>query len=52
VDVRAELDPERTPAVLRAMLEGLPGEWVDGGGDEEVWGRCVVGHLTFGEETD
>jgi len=43
----------RTPATLKAMLEGLPGEWTDGGGDEADWGPFdVVGHLIFGEETD
>ena len=43
----------RTAATLRAMLHGLPGEWVYGGGDEADWGPFdVVGHLIFGEETD
>jgi hypothetical protein len=43
----------RTPATLKAMLQGLSGECVDGGGDEADWGPFdVVGHLIFGEETD
>jgi hypothetical protein len=43
----------RTPATLRAMLGGLPGEGAAGGGDEADWGPFdVVGHLIFGEETD
>jgi hypothetical protein len=43
----------RTPATLRAMLEGLSGEGANGGGDERDWGPFdVVGHLIFGEETD
>ncbi|MBL8173750.1 MAG: DinB family protein [Bryobacterales bacterium] len=41
----------RTPAVLRALLEGLPEQWVET--SEEEWTiREVVGHLIHGERTD
>jgi len=43
----------RTPATVKAMLGGSPGDGTAGGGDEEDWGPFdVVGHLIFGEETD
>jgi hypothetical protein len=44
---------ERTPAVLRALLTGLPDPWIRGDEGAETW--CpfdVIGHLIDGEETD
>lgn len=44
---------ERTPATLRALLEGLPDAWttVTDGGD--TWSPYdVIGHLLHGERTD
>jgi hypothetical protein len=44
---------ERTPAVLRAMLSGLPAVWLDADEGPDTWSpRQVVGHLIVGEETD
>lgn len=44
---------ERTPLVLRAMLEGLPRDWTDATEGPETWSPCVVlGHLIHGERTD
>jgi hypothetical protein len=44
---------ERTPAVLRAMLEGLPDEWVRATDGPGTWSAFdVVGHLIHGEKTD
>ncbi len=44
---------ERTPAVLRAMLAGLPDEWVQATDGPETWSAFdVVGHLIHGEKTD
>ncbi|MFN7937179.1 MAG: DinB family protein [Bryobacteraceae bacterium] len=41
----------RTPAVLEAMLLGLPAEWVHT--SEEEWTAAgVLGHLIHGEKTD
>lgn len=41
-----------TPATLRAMLGGLPGEWTTAS-DEVSWEPFdIVGHLIHGEETD
>ncbi|MBS1825552.1 MAG: DinB family protein [Acidobacteria bacterium] len=41
----------KTPAVLQAMLPGLPGEWVYT--SEEEWTAAgVIGHLIHGEKTD
>jgi hypothetical protein len=43
---------ERTPATLRAMLEGLSDDWT-GGGTVECWAPFdVIGHLIHGERTD
>lgn len=37
---------ERTPRTLRAMLEGLPGEWIDADEGAGTWSPCaIVGHL-------
>ena len=44
---------ERTPRVLRAMLSGLPSEWIDATEGPETWSPYViVGHLIHGERTD
>lgn len=44
---------ERTPATLRAMLDGLGAEWLDGTEGPDTWSpRIVVGHLLHGEKTD
>lgn len=44
---------ERTPSVLRRLLEGLPEEWTHGDEGPETWSPFdVVGHLIDGEETD
>ena len=43
----------RTPNVLRAMLEGLPSEWTDANESEKTWSPYdVIGHLIHGERTD
>jgi hypothetical protein len=43
----------RTPAVLRAQLEGLPDFWLRADEGEGTWSPLdVVGHLCDGEETD
>ena len=43
----------RTPAVLRALLVGLPESWTDTPDTADGWRpRDVVGHLITGEETD
>lgn len=44
---------ERTPGVLRALLEGLPDEWTAAREEPESWSPYdVVGHLIHGERTD
>ena len=44
---------ERTPRVLRALLEGLSPEWTDATEGGETWSPyVVVGHLIHGERTD
>lgn len=44
---------ERTPAVLRALLEGLPEEWIAATEGPDTWSPFdVVGHLIHGERTD
>jgi len=43
----------RTPAVLRALLIGLPEDWTDTPDATDGWRpRDVVGHLITGEQTD
>src|SRR5688572_23655062 len=43
----------RTPATLRAMLDGLPEEWTTATEGPETWSPYdVVGHLIHGERTD
>jgi uncharacterized damage-inducible protein DinB len=44
---------ERTPAVLRAMLEGVPDRWATATEGPGTWSPFdVVGHLIHGERTD
>jgi DinB superfamily len=44
---------ERTPGVLRALLDGLPPAWTDAREGPEHWSPYeVVGHLVHGERTD
>lgn len=43
----------RTPAVLDALLRGLPAEWTGATEGEGTWSPFdVVGHLIHGERTD
>ena len=43
----------RTPEALRALLEGLPDNWVNSNEGPETWSPFdVVGHLIHGERTD
>jgi hypothetical protein len=44
---------ERTPATLRALLDGLPPAWTDATEGPDTWSpSVVVGHLIHGERTD
>lgn len=44
---------ERTPATLRALLDGLGPEWIDRNEGGDSWSPyVVVGHLIHGERTD
>ncbi len=44
---------ERTPASLKALLEGLPDTWVNATEGGETWSPYdVMGHLVHGERTD
>lgn len=44
---------ERTPASLKALLEGLPDTWVTATEGGETWSPYdVIGHLIHGERTD
>ena len=44
---------ERTPATLRAMLDGLAPAWTDANEGLQTWSPYViVGHLIHGERTD
>ena len=44
---------ERTPAVLRSMLAGLPDDWTRSSDGPDTWSPFdVVGHLIDGERTD
>jgi hypothetical protein len=44
---------ERTPSVLRALLEGLPRDWTHSNEGPDSWSPFnVIGHLIDGEETD
>jgi hypothetical protein len=57
-DVEFDLEPgiavlERTPRVLRAMLDALPPAWCDATEGPETWSPYViVGHLIHGERTN
>jgi hypothetical protein len=43
----------RTPIVLRSMLQGLPVEWVSQNEGEKTWSPYdVIGHLIHAERTD
>lgn len=43
----------RTPAVLRALLDGLPSPWLSAREGPDTWSPFdVVGHLIHGERTD
>lgn len=43
----------RTPATLRALLDGLPDDWTAATEGPETWSPYdVVGHLIHGERTD
>ena len=43
----------RTPATLRALLDGLPDPWVEANeGPDTFSPRDVLGHLIYGEKTD
>jgi hypothetical protein len=44
---------ERTPGVIRALLDGLPDSWLNERDTPDGWqARDVVGHLITGELTD
>ena len=43
---------ERTPRVVRAMLDGLSDEWTSGGTETDWAPFDIVGHLIHGESTD
>lgn len=44
---------ERTPGVLRAMLQGVSVDWTSINEGEETWSVYdIVGHLIHGEKTD
>jgi hypothetical protein len=44
---------ERSPAVLRALLQSLPASWLEQYEGEGTFGpREIVGHLIHGERTD
>lgn len=44
---------ERTPLVLKVMLNGLPDEWTMNNEGPDTWSPYdVVGHLIHGEKTD
>ncbi len=50
---QAALVLQRTPAVLHALLDGLPDAWVRANEGPDTWSAFdVVGHLIHGEETD
>jgi hypothetical protein len=44
---------ERTPATLRALLDGLGPAWIDATEGPETWSPyAIVGHLVHGERTN
>ena len=43
----------RTPAILNAMLRGMPNIWIRRNEGTDTWSAFdIVGHLIFGERTD
>ena len=43
----------RTPATLRALLDGLPGAWANSNEGDGTWSPFeIVGHMVHGERTD
>jgi DinB superfamily len=43
----------RTPATLRALLDGLPGAWAHSNEGDGTWSPFeIVGHMVHGERTD
>ena len=43
----------RTPAVVRALLHGLPDAWLEANEGPETWSpRDILGHFVHGEDTD
>ena len=44
---------ERTPLVLKTLLDDLPDEWTQFDYGDQTWtAHQVVGHLIWGERTD
>ena len=44
---------ERTPKVVKAMLDGLSDDWIRNNEGPETWSAYdIVGHLIHGEKTD
>ena len=44
---------ERTPGIIRSLLSGLDGSWIENNDGEKTWSPFdVVGHLIHGEKTD
>lgn len=44
---------ERTPLVMRSLLQGLPEEWIYENEGKDTWSPFdVIGHLIHGEKTD
>ena len=44
---------ERTPVVLKAMLDGLSDDWIKNNEGPETWSPYdIIGHLIHGEKTD
>src|SRR5437868_14154518 len=44
---------ERTPAMLNALLRGLPAAWTQPNEGNDTWSAFdIVGHLIHGERTD
>ncbi|MFK8039434.1 MAG: DinB family protein [Crocinitomicaceae bacterium] len=44
---------DRTPLVLKALLSGLPKDWLRGNEGENTWSPYnIVGHLIHNEKTD
>lgn len=44
---------ERTPQVIRTLLDGISSEWITNNEGPDTWSPYqVVGHLIYGEKTD